>query len=64
VRENFIVMRTLAGLCALLVVVFGVAIAMGWFDPKATVGGLLYETATLEEVHEVVEDFVQDYLDT
>jgi hypothetical protein len=62
VRENVMVMRAVAALCALLAVFFGAAIAMGWFNSKTAIESLLYEKETLEGVHDVVEDFVQDPL--
>lgn len=64
VRENVMVMRAIKGLCAMLVACIGIAIAMGWIEVKSTIEGFLYEKETFEEVHEVVEDFVQDYIGT
>jgi hypothetical protein len=62
VRENVMVVRALIGLSVVLVVFFAFAISMAWVNPKSAIEGLLYEKQSLNEVHEVVEDFVQDYV--
>jgi hypothetical protein len=62
VRENVMVMRAVTGLSALLVLFLALAIGMGWFNVKGAIDGVLYEKAIVEEVHEVIEDFVEDYV--
>lgn len=64
VRENVMMARALLGLSALLVLCFAIAVGMGWLNPKTALESVLYEKETVREVHEVIEDFVQDYIGT
>ena len=64
VRERMVLMRTSLALGAILVVCFALAVGMNWIKPKSAIESLLYEKDAVEEVHEVIEDFVEDYIGT
>lgn len=64
VRENVMVMRAATGFVALVVLCFALAVGMGWFNPKSAIESLLYEKEVVHEVHDVMEDLVEDYIGT
>lgn len=64
VRERMMFVRAMVGLSAILTLCFALAVGMAWVNPKAAIESLLYEKEGFEEVHEVIEDFVEDYIGT